>query len=96
MNSNNRVYYSHEAELQVKREKIMLILIVTGLSVSLATLIGFLFAPQAGDETRGQLSEHVSEVVSKAKKVAGATGEQLMEKAEAVRETVDEQLKAAR
>ena len=92
--NNNRIYYSHEAEQQAKREILMLVMLVTGLSISVSSMIALLFAPRSGDETREQLSGQVSEVMHKARQAAENVGDQVRENAESVRDTVQEQVQS--
>ncbi len=93
---SERMYYSTEAELRARREKLMLVLVVTGLSVSITTIIALLLAPQSGDKTREQLGEQVSSSVAKGLNKATAAGEQLRESADKVLENVNGRIEAVR
>jgi len=73
--SNHRMYYSQEAEKRAQREKLMLVILVAGVSMSISTIIALLFAPQPGDKTRQQISEQVNEAVTRARKAAENAGE---------------------
>lgn len=92
--NNNRIYYSQEAQQQAQREKLMMVMLVTGLSVSIGTLIALLFAPQSGNETRHQVGEQFDSVLSKARNVADTAMTRAREDTENLRDTVKDQLQS--
>lgn len=74
---SERIYYSQEAKQQAQRNKLVLVMMVAGLSIGIGALISLLFAPQSGNETREQLGEQMNETVHKGQKVAKTAGKQL-------------------
>lgn len=61
---SERTYYSREAEMRARRDRMMLALIATALGVGLGTVIALILAPQAGEETRNQLGQQVGQVAN--------------------------------
>lgn len=57
--SNDRVYYSHEAETQAKREMAALTMVALTLGLGIGTLITLLFAPFSGRQARRDLAKSV-------------------------------------
>jgi gas vesicle protein len=85
---SDRMYYSQEAEQRARREKLMLILLTTGLSVTIGALIAMLFAPQTGDEFR----EQVGDTIAKGRKLAENASDRVVEQAGKLREEAQERL----
>lgn len=59
--STNRIYYSQEAEDQVKREQTVSNLLFLGLGMAIGTVSALLFTPYKGSKNREQLSNWVGE-----------------------------------
>ena len=59
--SNNRIYYSQEAENQSKREQTISNLLFLGLGLGIGTISALLLAPYKGAKTREELSSWVGE-----------------------------------
>jgi gas vesicle protein len=87
---NNRIYYSREAEMHAQRERLVLVMLVTGMSITIGTLIALLFAPQSGDDTRHQLGERAGKLLSKAQHLADEVGTVVRDKTDELRETVND------
>jgi hypothetical protein len=64
----DRVYYSSEAEQQARRERLVMAMLVAGLSLSVGAVIALLFAPQSGEKTRHQIGEQVDQVATNVQK----------------------------
>jgi gas vesicle protein len=54
--SDERVYYSHDAEVQAERERTMLALVFLTLGMAIGTGLALLFAPKSGKKTRDGLT----------------------------------------
>lgn len=91
---SDRMYYSYEAEQRARREKLMLVLLAAGVSVTIGALIAMLFAPQTGDELREQISEQMTDAVNKGQKLAQSTSEQVVEQADKLRENAQDRIKS--
>lgn len=88
---NDRIYYSHEAKQQAQRQKMVLLMMVAGLSIGIGAMISLLFAPQSGDKTREQLNDQMSDAVHQGRKVAKNAGEQLRQNTEKMMENLNGQ-----
>ncbi len=62
---NNRMYYSHDAEMRAQRERFVLALIVLALGIGFGSAVALLFAPQSGERTRRALEEVAETVVDR-------------------------------
>lgn len=82
---NERMYYSAQAEQEARREKLLLVLVSVGLSVSISTMLAMLFAPQSGDKTRQMIADSVKDALDKGQAAAQSAGEQIRESAESLR-----------
>lgn len=60
---NNRVYYSQEAEQQVKRQQTLAVVLFTALGITVGAIMALLFAPKSGDRMRRELSSTLNEGV---------------------------------
>ncbi|GAB4527578.1 MAG: hypothetical protein OHK0046_45490 [Anaerolineae bacterium] len=92
---NERIYYSREAAERAARERLLLVLLVTGMSVSIGTLIAMLFAPQSGEKTRQQIGEQMSQTFSRGRHVAENASEQFRENADKVRDNLSDRIEKA-
>jgi gas vesicle protein len=59
--TNDRIYYSHDAEIHAVREmtKLMVVCLIVGLGIGAA--VALLFAPSSGKTTRRDLAKSVEE-----------------------------------
>lgn len=87
---NERMYYSQEAEQRARREKLMLVLLSTGLSVTIGALIAMLFAPQTGDKFR----EQIGETIGRGRELAENAGDHVVEQADKLREDAQDRIKS--
>ena len=55
--NNDRVYYSHDAETQAKREKVALTMIALALGLGIGAMLALLFAPSSGKDARHDLAK---------------------------------------
>jgi gas vesicle protein len=55
MMNNDRVYYSHDAETQAKREMIAFTMLALTLGLGIGTLLALLLAPTSGKKARHDL-----------------------------------------
>ena len=59
--NNDRVYYSHDAETQAKRETIALTTLALTLGLGIGALLALLFAPSSGKKTRHDLGKSMGQ-----------------------------------
>jgi gas vesicle protein len=55
--NNDRVYYSHDAETQAKREMIALTMLALTLGLGIGALLALLLAPSSGKKARHDLAQ---------------------------------------
>jgi gas vesicle protein len=58
---NERIYYSHEAEMQANRERAVAIGIFMLLGLGIGAALALLFAPRSGSQIRKELAEGVED-----------------------------------
>lgn len=56
----DRTYYSQEAKEKAQRQQSFLMILLTGLGISIGAVLALLFAPKDGEELREDLMEQVS------------------------------------
>ncbi|MBN1920963.1 MAG: YtxH domain-containing protein [Anaerolineae bacterium] len=61
MTNNDRVYYSHNAEIQVRREIIVLTTLTLTLGLGIGAMLALLFAPSSGEKARHNLVQGIEE-----------------------------------
>jgi gas vesicle protein len=61
MMNNDRVYYSHDAETQAKRETIALTMLALTLGLGIGALLALLFAPSSGKKARHDLAKSMGQ-----------------------------------
>jgi gas vesicle protein len=61
MMNNDRVYYSHDAETQAKRETIALTTLALTLGLGIGALLALLFAPSSGKKARHDLGKSMGQ-----------------------------------
>jgi gas vesicle protein len=61
MMNNDRVYYSHDAETQAKREMIAFTMLALTLGLGIGTLLALLFAPSSGKKARHDIAKSMGQ-----------------------------------
>ncbi len=59
--NNDRVYYSHDAETQAKREMIAFTTLALTLGLGIGALLALLLAPSSGKKARHDLAQSLGE-----------------------------------
>jgi gas vesicle protein len=59
--SNDRVYYSHEAEMHAMRDKTVLTLVFLTFGLGIGAVLALLFAPTSGKKVRDDLTKTVEQ-----------------------------------
>ena len=86
--SNKRIYYSHEAELQAKRDRILAVVLFLSLGLGIGAVLALLFAPGSGKEVREGLLGSLEESLDGSREVVNRLEKELRE----LRSRVDERL----
>ena len=58
---NDRIYYSHDAEMHSMRNRIVVTLVFLMLGSGIGAILALLFAPSSGQSTRRDLTKSVEE-----------------------------------
>jgi hypothetical protein len=64
METNARLYYSREAEMQVQRERFVLSVIVAALGIAFGAAVALMLAPYSGEKSRRMLAKSAEAVAS--------------------------------
>ncbi len=56
----DRTYYSQEAKEKAQRQQSFLMILLTGLGISIGAVLALLFAPKDGEELREELKGQVA------------------------------------
>lgn len=59
--NNDRVYYSHDAEMQARHERTMLTILCLTLGLGIGAALAILFAPMSGKKARAELGKVVEQ-----------------------------------
>jgi gas vesicle protein len=59
--NNDRVYYSHDAETQAKREMVAISMLALTLGLGIGALVALLLAPTSGKKARHDLAQSMEE-----------------------------------
>lgn len=59
--NNERIYYSHGAEVQARRRMTIVMLVCLSTGVGVGMTIALLFAPNTGEKTRQNLTDNLEE-----------------------------------
>jgi gas vesicle protein len=102
MDTNNRTYYSHDAEERAARRNTALIVLALSVGAGVGAAAGLMFAPHSGKKTREDLThglEHsLEQGVNKGHEVVDLTlkrmEKELIELRKNVEDKVDDQRKA--
>lgn len=74
--SNERVYYSHDAEMQAGRDRTMLALVFLTLGMGIGTGLALLFAPTSGKKTRDGLTHTLEQGLKESREMVEPIAEQ--------------------
>ena len=91
--SNNRTYYSHDAEMHAMRDRTVLSLVFLTFGLGIGTLIALLFAPNSGDKTRKQLIDNAENTLQTGHDAVEPLIKRVEEKFDDFKENVKEHLK---
>lgn len=60
---NNRVYYSHEAQVHAARKNTALVVLALSVGAGIGAAVGLMFAPNTGQRTREDLAHGLEQGV---------------------------------
>jgi gas vesicle protein len=92
---NDRIYYSHEAEMQERRTRTLLAAIVLLVGASVGTLVAMIFAPQTGKDTRQMLANGAEGVYENGRETTSKMVQGLRKEFDKLRKDVEDHLQKA-
>jgi len=58
---NDRIYYSHEAEMRANRERAVAVMMFLALGVGIGTVLALMFAPKSGEKLRAEIARSMED-----------------------------------
>jgi gas vesicle protein len=92
MNNNERIYYSHDAEMQETRNRTIFTIIFMTLGLGLGAVVALLFAPASGKDTRDEIAGNVEDGVQTGRDKLEPTMKKLEKEFSEFRKSVEERL----
>lgn len=93
---NDRMYYSHEAEMRANRERAVAVFIFLALGVGVGTILALLFAPKSGEKTRAEIARSMEEGLERGGEATSSALKQLSKDFADMRKSVEERLESRR
>lgn len=93
--NNERVYYSHDAEVNAMRDRTLLALAFLTFGLGIGAALALLFAPAAGTTTRQNIAKNVEEGLQTGRENVEPVVKRLEEEFAELRKNIDERLKHA-
>jgi gas vesicle protein len=93
---NDRIYYSHEAEMRANRDRIVAVFIFLALGVGVGTILALLFAPKSGEKTRAEIARSMEESLERGGEATSSAFKQLSKDFADMRKSVEERLESRR
>jgi gas vesicle protein len=91
--NNERIYYSHDAEMTALRDRTLLALVFLTFGLGIGAALALLFAPAAGTTTRHNIAKNVEEGLQRGRENVEPVMKRLEEELAKVRENVEERVK---
>ncbi len=91
--NNDRIYYSHNAEMHAVRDRAVLTLVFLTFGLGMGAALALLFAPSSGKTTRRDLAKGVEEGLHTGRETVEPLVKRLEEEFADLRKSVDERLK---
>ncbi len=91
--SNERIYYSHDAEVQAMRDRAVLALFLLVFGLAVGGVLAVLFAPTSGKETRHELAKNVEDGLNTGRDTVEPVLKRLEEECAELRKHVEDRLK---
>lgn len=91
--NNDRIYYTHNAEMPAMRDRTVLALVLLTLGAGIGATLALLFAPSSGKTVRHDLAKNFEEGLNTGRETVEPLVKRLEEKFAELRESVDVHLK---
>lgn len=93
MTNNDRIYYSHDAEIHAMNASIRLTLVCLALGLGVGAVLALLFAPTSGKKTRGEFAKTVEDGLQAGREAVEPMVKHLGKDIDALQKNVEERLK---
>jgi gas vesicle protein len=90
--TNERTYYSHDAEMRAMGEKTKLAVLTLALGLGIGAVLAILFAPSSGQKTRDELASSVEDTVNTGRDAVAPIVKRVGEEISELRKTVEERV----
>ncbi len=91
--SENRMYYSREAEMQAARQRTVTILVCLMGGLGIGTVLALMFAPNSGEKSRADLGRAIEEGVKTSRDNVEPALKRMEKEMSDLRGMVDERIK---
>jgi gas vesicle protein len=91
--NNDRIYYSHDAEVQTLRKMTILALLFLALGLAIGVGIALLFAPSSGKKVRHDLAQSIEAGLNDGREAVEPVMKRLEEEFADLRQRVEERMK---
>ncbi len=93
MTNNDRVYYSHDAEVHAVREMTKLVILCLLAGLGIGATMALLFAPESGKNTRKDLAKNIEEGLKSGRETLEPVVKQIEGDLAELRKNVEERMK---
>lgn len=90
---SDRIYYSREAEISAKRERIVAMILFLLMGLGIGALLALLFAPESGQKTRKELGSSIEDRIDASRDATRKTIQRLEKDFNDLRDRVEDRLK---
>lgn len=90
--SNERIYYSREAEMAAMRSRTILTMVFLVIGLTIGALLALLFAPDDGESTRKELAKGVEDGLNTGRETLEPMIKQLEDQFNDLRKNVEDRL----
>jgi gas vesicle protein len=91
--NNDRIYYSHDAEMHSMRARTIFTLVFLTLGLSIGAVLALLFTPTSGKSARRELKKKVEGGLNTGRETFEPVAKRLEEQLHDLRKSVEERLK---
>lgn len=91
--NNDRIYYSHDAEVQAMRNRTVLTLLFLVFGLGIGSILALLFAPMSGKKTRDNLAKTVEQGLKDGREAVKPVVKQVEKEFDELKKNVEERMK---
>lgn len=91
--NNDRIYYSHDAEMHAMRDRTVLTLVFLMFGLGIGAVLALLFAPSSGKKVRDNLAKSVGEGLNTGQEAIEPVVKRLEKEFGELRKSVEDRLK---